>query len=175
MRANTFSHAEAEFEEILRSHRFMTASLKAAVKAPSIEDGAGFYVILPDILAIDLDGGHGWCFEVKDETSSSYKMRRLDMTKGYSGPAWFLRYRKALGYLKFSAAFDCPCVIAIHAEAGWRAGFFTHKADGRVDYNPDIVASGWKDPEGIPVLFGEMQPLRVFFDSIRTLQKQFWR
>lgn len=175
MRPDTFSPAEAQFEEILRSHSFMTASLKRAVQAPSIEDGAGLYVILPDILAIDPDGVKGWCFEVKDEATSSYKMRQLEMTKGYSGPAWFLRYRKALGYLNFSKAFDCPCVIAIHTKAGWRAGFFTRRADGQVDYNRDIVVPGWKDPGGIPVLFGQMQPLRVFFESIRTLQKQFWQ
>jgi hypothetical protein len=124
----TFSPAEAEFEELLRRNKFLTASLKEAMQAPSIEDGSGLYVIFPDILAIDRSG-QGWCFEVKDEASSRRKMRRLQMTQGYSGPAWFLRYRHAFGYSTFSAAFDCPCVIAIHTRKGWRAGFFTRKTE----------------------------------------------
>lgn len=173
--AATFSPAEAEFDSILRGNRFMTASLKGAVQAPSIEDGRGLFVILPDILAIDADGGQGWCFEVKDETTSSYKMRRLDMTLGYSGPVWFLEYRKAIGYVWFSSAFNCPCVIAIKGTSGWKAGFFTMKVGGKVDYNRQTVAVGWSDPEGIPVLFDELQDLEPFLKSLRTQQASYWQ
>jgi len=58
-----YGQAEAEFGGILRQNRSLTASLKAITLAPSMEDGSGLLVILPDIIAID-DKGQGWLFEV---------------------------------------------------------------------------------------------------------------
>lgn len=65
-----YGQAEAEFERILRQNRSLTASLKAITLAPSMEDGSGLFVILPDILTID-DKGQGWCFEVNRNTDWS--------------------------------------------------------------------------------------------------------
>ena len=62
MRVN-YGQTEAEFGGILRQNRSLTASLKAITLAPSMEDGSGLLVILPDIIAID-DKGQGWRFEV---------------------------------------------------------------------------------------------------------------
>lgn len=178
-----FSPAEAEFEQVLRDYGFMTASLKEAVKAPSIEDNKGLWVTLPDILAIDTKGGQGWCFEVKDETTSSYKMqvRQLGKTEryggGYAGPVWLLERHKTIGYRDFSAAFDCPCVIAVHGDAGWRAGFFTCRNNGLVDYNTGTVAEAWEDwnERRIPVMYERMLELDGFMKSIRELRSIFWR
>lgn len=87
--ALTFSPAESEFEKILRENGFMTATPKTSVKAPSIQGEPGHFIIIPDIIAVD-GKGNGWCFEVKDEAASTYCMRRIEMTHGYTGPAWFL-------------------------------------------------------------------------------------
>ena len=170
--SSTFSPAEAEFERILRENGFRTATLKRVVKAPSIEDGRGNYIIIPDIMAVD-GNGEGWCFEVKDEAASSYEMKELSMNR-YRGPVWMLEQRKATSYLDFSAAFDCPCIIAIGDKDQWRVGFFTHKRRGRVDYNRRIVAVNWDDPEGIPVLFNVMMPLDDFLASIEKLRRFHW-
>lgn len=80
---STFSPAEAEFESFLRRNRFMTASLKSSFQAPSIEDGTGFYVVFPDILAIDVDGGEGWCFEVKDEPLRAIRCRTWTLERPF--------------------------------------------------------------------------------------------
>lgn len=159
----------------------MTASLKTAVKAPSMENGLGYYVILPDILAIDVDNGQGWCFEVKDETRSRSKMRSMTLGKteryggGYSGPVWMLQTRNALGYLNFSNAFECPCVIAIKSTNGWRVGFFTRQFKSRVDYNSETVAQSWSDSRGkIPIMFERLEELEPFLRSIRSKQRKEW-
>lgn len=65
-----YGQAEAEFGGILRQNRSLTASLKAITLAPSMEDGSGLFVILPDILAT-ADKGQGWCFEVNRNTDWS--------------------------------------------------------------------------------------------------------
>lgn len=171
-KSSTFSPAEVEFEKILRDWGFKTATLKTSVKAPSIEDGRGNYIIIPDILAVDRKE-EGWCFEVKDEATSSWKMNDLAMNR-YSGPVWLLEERKARSYLDFSKAFDCPCVIAIGDENGWRVGFFTRKSKGKVNYNKRIVAINWIDPDGIPVLFNVMSPLDIFLGSSTELRRLYW-
>jgi hypothetical protein len=173
VRRLTFSPAESEFEKILRDNGFMTATLKTAVKAPSIQGRPGQFIIIPDILAVD-ESGNGWCFEVKDEAGSSYGMRRIEMTHGYSGPAWFLEERKAKSYLNFSRAFGCPCVLAIGGRQRWRVGFFTRKFGTRIDYNQDIVAAKWRDPAGIPILFSVMHRLEDFLDSSDVLRREYW-
>ena len=152
----------------------MTATLKESIKAPSIQGEVGNYIIIPDIMAVD-KAGNGWCFEVKDEASSSYKMKSLRMTKGYKGPVWFLERRKANSYLKFSQAFQCPCIIAIGGSQRWKLGFLTQKSGSTIEYNRDIAAVNWNDSRGIPLLFNVMFQLEAFFNSAEKLRDFYWK
>lgn len=171
----TLSEAESAFEQILRDRDFKTATMKEYVKAPSIQGRKNDYIILPDILAVDKQG-RGWCFEVKDETWSKAPMRYLEMTQGYTGPAWFLEPYKAESYLSFSQAFNVPCVIVIRGDSGWRAGFLTKvvSSDGRIDYNRDQIAPEWDDPDGIPILFDVLFGLEEFFGKLDAMRDDYW-
>ena len=171
----TLSEAESAFDQILRGKGFKTAAMKKQVKAPSLQGDSG-YIILPDILAVD-NQGRGWCFEVKDETWSKAPMRYIEMTHGYSGPAWFLEPYKAESYLEFSRAFSIPCVIAIRGDMDWKAGFLTRisRSDGGIDYNRDQIAPEWDDPDGIPILFSVLLSLDRFFRTLSKLRSTYWK
>ena len=166
------TQAEENFEEILQIHGFMTANMKQQVKAPSLQ-GESDFIILPDILAVDKKG-RGWCFEVKDEQESKTPMRMLTMTHGYSGPAWYLDPLKAKSYLRFSQVFSVPCMIAIRGKRKWRLGFFTRKIRDKIEYNKDIVASGWDNPKGIPILFNVMLLAGKFLEELDNVRHAHW-
>lgn len=86
----TLTYSEYKCQEMLRNYGFMTATLKESVQAPSIQDGKGGYVIIPDIIAMDRKG-RGWAFEVKEASKSVPEYRTL---KDYSGQVWVLEPRK---------------------------------------------------------------------------------
>lgn len=86
-----------------------------------------------------------------------------------------LERRKFYGYLDFSASFECPCVIAIKGDEGWRAGFFTRRSNGQFDHNLEVVAAAWEHPEGrVPIMFNRLQNLDEFMRSMRSLRRQYW-
>ena len=166
------SGAEEMFAEILRVEGFMVTFLKEQIRAPSIQ-GEDDFIIIPDIPAVD-KSGRGWCFEVKDERESKRPMKRLTMPHGYTGPVWLLEKRKAESYLRFSRAFKCPCIIAVRGDMRWRIGFFTHISNGEIYYNKDLVAVGWNDPFGYPVLFNVMPTATKFFHELDALRARYW-
>lgn len=166
------SGAEEVFAGILQAEGFMITFLKEQVKAPSIQ-GEDDFIILPDILAVD-KSGKGWCFEVKDERESKRPMKHLTMPHGYVGPIWLLEKRKAESYLRFSRAFKCPCMIAVRGDMKWRVGFFTQISNNEIHYNRDLVAVGWSDPFGYPVLFNVMLTTSKFFHEMDDLRARYW-
>jgi Holliday junction resolvase len=172
----TMSPAESELEQLLQARGFLTATMKRDVKAPSLQGKQkGSYIVLPDILAVDWLG-RGWCFEVKSERESKTRMKFLEMPMGYTGPVWYLQRYKARSYLEFSKAFRCPVVIVIKGDLKWKAGFFT-KVDhtsGEVVFNNALVAPGWKDARGIPVLFNVMPSVDEFLEKLEETRRKYW-
>ena len=166
------TEAESRFNDILLSKGFATASLKQAVKAPSIEGDPG-YIVIPDIIAVDNEL-RGWCFEVKDEKDSKIDMARIQLNR-YHGPAWLLKSWLAESYLEFSQAFKCPCVIVIRDNAGnWRVDYFSKRVGRKIDYNRSVVAANWDDPRGIPILFNVMYHLPAFFRQLDETREELW-
>jgi len=161
--------AESECGIMLRRYGFLTAVLKVGVQAPSIQDGEGSYVIIPDIIAIDRKT-RGWAFEIKDASKSKPHYR---VVQNYDGQVWLLQPHKAESYLKFSKAFNIPCVIVIRTSQGWRVGVLAVKKDNTVTFNDQIVI----EPAGgrytnYVILVDRLIRMREFIDRLDSVRNE---
>jgi Holliday junction resolvase len=166
----TLTRSEWHCQEMLRSYGFLTATLKESVQAPSIQDGAGSFVIIPDIIAIDRKV-RGWAFEVKDASRSRAEYREL---RNYRGSVWVLEQHKANSYLKFSQAFNVPCMLVVKTRYGWRVGFLTKKKNDKIAFNDEIVFKGPSYINDSLILINNMFRIREFIDNLDTLRGEYW-